>query len=65
MTLVSPPQEVTMRGSATSTANLSPEGRKSFVPPQVVQHKSLTDGTLMLVTGGFPCLTDPANCDSY
>ena len=50
-----------MRVSATSTGNSSPEGRKPFVPPQVVQRKSLTDGSLMLVTGGFPCLTAPAN----
>ncbi len=65
MTLVSPPQEVAMRGSAASTANSSREERKPFVPPQIVQHKSLTDGTLMLVTGGLPCITDPANCDSF
>ncbi len=52
-----------MRASAISTINSNPEARKPFVPPQVVQHKSLTDGTLMLVTGGFPCISDPANCD--
>ena len=51
-----------MQVSGTATPNMQTKARKPFVLPEVVQHKSLTDGTLMLVSN-VQCwnnLSDPA-----
>ena len=56
-----------MQVSATFTPNGHSKARKPFVLPEVVQHKSLTDGTLMLVSNiqCWSSLSDPAaKCES-